>query len=93
MGGTNRLGVLPNPEPAVAFNLLWQQRPHVFGSVFNEGVGKPFGYLLDSPDTFIVQVDIQGLLQLARRGTSGDAAHQPVTNPATAGMLTAINIP
>jgi hypothetical protein len=67
--------------------------PHVFGSVYNVGVGKPYGYLLESTDTFAVQVDMQGLLNLPRQGTSGDAAHQPTTDPWTVGILTPIIIP
>jgi len=82
--------VLNSPSLSTYFG---SSDPHVFGSVFNAGVGRPFGYLLDSTDTFVVQVDMQGLLKLARQGTSGDAAHQPATDPATVGVLTAINIP
>jgi Bacterial Ig-like domain (group 2) len=67
--------------------------PHAFGTVFNVGVNKPFGYLLDARDTFVIQVDMQGLLGMTRQGSSGDAAHQPAGDPAAAGILSAIAVP
>lgn len=70
-----------------------QRRSFIFGSVFNAGVSEPFGYLLDSKDTFVAQVDVQGLLALPLHGTAGDAAHQPIPDPATVSVLSSINIP
>lgn len=67
--------------------------PIAFGSFYDLGAGKPHGYLLDSTDTFVVQVDMQGFLSLPRQGTSGDATHQPTTDPWTVGILSPISIP
>lgn len=67
--------------------------PHEFGSVYNVGAGKPFGYLLASDDSHVIQVDMQGFLNLPRQGATGDAAHQPVSDPWTVGILTPITIP
>jgi hypothetical protein len=70
--------------------------PPVFGRMFNLAVGKSFGYLLNSDDTFLVQVDMQAFLDpvvTPRAGTTGDAAHEPATDPAKTGVLKAISVP
>ncbi|HLY59926.1 MAG TPA: hypothetical protein VKV95_04095 [Terriglobia bacterium] len=67
--------------------------PHEFGSIYNVGAGKAFGYLLASDDSHVIQVDMQGFLNLPRQGATGDAAHQPVSDPWTVGILTPIIIP
>lgn len=57
--------------------------PHVFGRMYNVSAGKPFAYLLNSDDLFVVQVDMQGLFNLARSTVAGDpdAAHKPAADP------------
>jgi len=59
--------------------------PHSVGVVVNQTTGTPFGYLFDgSTDRGIVQVDMANFLALKRAGTTGDAAHQPGTDPGAA---------
>ncbi len=67
--------------------------PHVFGTAYNIAAGRPYGYLLDSTDTFVIQLDMQAFLNLQRRGTTGDDAHRPMADPANANVLTGIAIP
>lgn len=57
--------------------------PHGDGVVFNLAKSTPYGYVLDGSDHGVVQIDLAGLLAITRAGTSGDAAHQPGTDPAT----------
>ncbi len=67
--------------------------PHVFGRMYNVRAGKPYGYLLDSTDTFLVQVDMQGLFSLPRSTVSGDldAPHKPAADPGLSpGLFTVI---
>jgi len=64
--------------------------PHAAGAVYNIGAGKPFGYLLDGCACRAIQVDMSGFLALPRAGASGDAAHMPSGDPATAGVVTSI---
>ena len=56
--------ILNSPSLSIYFG---SSDPHAFGTVFNVGVNIPFGYLLDSTDLFVVQVDMQGLLNMTRQ--------------------------
>lgn len=47
-----------------------------------------YGYVLDASRRNALQVDLNAFLSLARQGASGDAAHQPTGDPATATNLT-----
>jgi hypothetical protein len=59
--------------------------PHSVGVVVNQTTGTPYGYLYDGiTGGGIVQIDMPNFLALARAGTTGDAAHQPLGDPGTA---------
>ncbi len=59
--------------------------PHADGVVYNLAKGTPYGYVLDGSDTptGVMQIDLSGFLAISRAGPSGDAAHQPASDPAT----------
>ncbi len=85
-------------SPSIAVNgdtYFGSSDPHVFGRMYNLSANKPFGYLLTSDDTFVVQVDMQGLLGMPRStdATDPDAPHKPASDPAVAGFLTVIPVP
>jgi hypothetical protein len=83
--------IINSPSVAVGSDTYFPSSdPAVYGSMYNTGAGKPFGYLLTGDDTFVVQVDMQGLLKMPRAGTSGDAEHEPATDPALSGFFTVI---
>ncbi len=69
--------------------------PHAVGVVESLGLGNAattglaYGYLLQGTDNepnhfAVAQIDLAGFLAIARQGTSGDGAHQPNVDPATA---------
>lgn len=63
------------------------QDPHANVTVYNVKTGKTYAYLLDgalSP-TGVQQIDVSALLAMPRAGTTGDALHQPLTNPTVVG--------
>ncbi len=84
--------ILNSPSVAVGSDTYFPTSdPAVFGCMYNIGVGNPYGYLLASDDTFVVQVDMQGLFNMPRSGATGDAAHLPATDPGlTPGIFTVI---
>jgi hypothetical protein len=57
--------------------------PHADGVVYNLLKGATYGYVLDGSAHAVVQTDLAGLLAIARVGTTGDAAHQPASDPST----------
>jgi hypothetical protein len=69
--------------------------PHANATVYNTKTGKTYAYLLDgaSSPTGVQQIDVSGLLAMTRAGGTGDAAHQPATNPTlTGGPISKINL-
>ncbi|HEV2351289.1 MAG TPA: choice-of-anchor D domain-containing protein [Terriglobia bacterium] len=57
--------------------------PHADGVVYNLLKKTTYGYVLDGSAHGVVETDLAGLLAIARAGTTGDAAHQPGTDPTT----------
>jgi hypothetical protein len=83
--------IINSPSVAVGSDTYFPSSdPAVYGSMYNTGAGKPFGYLLTGDDSFVVQVDMQGLFNMPRAGTSGDLEHEPATDPALSGFFTVI---
>ncbi len=64
-------------------NYAYATDPHADGVVYNLAKGTPYGYVLDGSDnpTGVVQIDLAGFLAIPRAGTTGDAAHEPSTDP------------
>ena len=63
---------------------------HGVTTITSLGMVKPgtlnvaYGYVLDGSERLALQVDLSAFLSLARQGATGDAAHQPTGDPATA---------
>lgn len=61
--------------------------PHANVTVYNVKTGKTYAYLLDgsfSPSG-VQQIDVSAMLAMPRAGTTGDAVHQPASNPTLTG--------
>ncbi|MBZ5567926.1 MAG: hypothetical protein LAN64_08760 [Acidobacteriia bacterium] len=70
--------------------------PHAVGIVHNNSDGRTYGYLLAGSFKSVVQInmtDIVDKTKMSRTGTTGDAAHTPASNPATAGFMKQITWP
>ncbi len=76
-------------SPTLA-NYCFATNPHAVDVVFNLSAGKSFGYLLDGCTNRALQIDLSGFLAQSRLGSTGDAAHQPASDPIVAGTIKAI---
>ncbi len=74
-----------NAKTAPLSSYEYATDPHSVGVVVNQTTGTPYGYLFDgASDRGVVQIDMVNFLTLARKGTTGDGAHQPGVDPSTA---------
>lgn len=58
------------------------------GTVKADTLNIAYGYVLDAYGRNALQIDLKAWLNLTRQGTTGDAAHQPTGDPATATIPT-----